>query len=41
VGHVDVSLPSPVEPTFYARAGDWMLLGLLLLAALPVAFRLR
>ncbi|HEY1260855.1 MAG TPA: apolipoprotein N-acyltransferase [Stellaceae bacterium] len=41
VGHVDVSLPAPVKTTLYARAGDWVLLGLLLLAALPVASRLR
>ncbi|MGH7062468.1 MAG: apolipoprotein N-acyltransferase, partial [Stellaceae bacterium] len=41
VGHADVSLPTPIRPTLYARAGDWMLLGLLLLAAVPVALRLR
>lgn len=41
VGHADVSLPTPIGAPLYARAGDWMLLGLLLLAAVPVALRLR
>jgi apolipoprotein N-acyltransferase len=41
VGYADVALPAPAEPTLYARAGDWMLLALLLLGAIPIALRLR
>jgi apolipoprotein N-acyltransferase len=41
VGNVDAALPGPAAPTPYARAGDWMLLTLLLLGAAPVAMRLR
>jgi apolipoprotein N-acyltransferase len=41
VGHADVALPTAVERTLYARFGDRMLIGLLLLAALPVGLRLR
>jgi apolipoprotein N-acyltransferase len=41
VGNVDAALPGPAAPTPYARAGDWMLLVLLLLGAVPVAMRLR
>ena len=41
VGYVDAMLPSPVGRTPYARAGDWMLLVLLVLGALPAALKLR
>jgi apolipoprotein N-acyltransferase len=41
VGNVDAALPSRAAPTPYGRAGDWMLSGLLLLGAVPVAMRLR
>ena len=41
VGNVDAALPGPAAPTPYGRAGDWMLLALLLLGAVPVAMRLR
>jgi apolipoprotein N-acyltransferase len=41
VGYVDAALPAPMARTLYARAGDWMLLALLLLGALPVALRRR
>jgi apolipoprotein N-acyltransferase len=41
VGYADMALPAAAAPTLYARAGDWMLLILLLLAALPVLLRLR
>jgi apolipoprotein N-acyltransferase len=41
IGYVDSALPAAVARTPYARAGDWMLVGLLLLGAIPVALRLR
>jgi apolipoprotein N-acyltransferase len=41
IGYADVTLPNPGNPTPYARAGDWPLLALLLVGALPVALRLR
>jgi apolipoprotein N-acyltransferase len=40
VGYADVELPVPVEPTFYARTGDWTLLTLLLLGTVPLALRM-
>ena len=36
VGYADVALPAPLAPTFYARAGDWALLTLLLLGMGPL-----
>jgi apolipoprotein N-acyltransferase len=41
VGNLDAVLPGPAAPTPYVRAGDWMLLTLLLLGAVPVAMHLR
>jgi len=41
IGYADVALPAPGEPTPYSRAGDWPLVALLLLGALPVVLRLR
>ena len=41
VGNVDAALPGPAARTPYARAGNWGFLTLLLLAAMPVALRLR
>jgi apolipoprotein N-acyltransferase len=41
IGYADVALPTPGEPTLYSRAGDWTLVALLLLGALPVVFRLH
>jgi apolipoprotein N-acyltransferase len=41
IGYADVVLPALRGPTLYARVGDWALVSLLLLGALPVAFRLR
>jgi apolipoprotein N-acyltransferase len=41
IGYADVPLPAPGSRTLYARVGDWALLALLLLGALPVALRLR
>ena len=41
VGYADVALPVPLGPTFYARTGDWTLLTLLLLGAVPLALRMR
>ena len=41
VGYADLPLPAAAKVTLYARGGDWMLLGLLIIGALPVAFRLR
>jgi apolipoprotein N-acyltransferase len=41
VGYADVMLPAAGAPTVYGHFGDWVLLGLLVLGALPVAFRLR
>jgi apolipoprotein N-acyltransferase len=41
IGYADVNLPRAGDPTFYSQAGDWSLLLLLLLGAIPVALRLR
>ena len=41
VGYADVVLPAAGAPTLYSRVGDWMLVALLILGALPVALRLR
>ena len=41
VGYADVELPAPGARTPYARGHDWILAVLLLVGALPVAFRLR
>ncbi len=41
IGYADVALPAAGGRTLYARVGDWGLVFLLLLGALPVAFRLR
>lgn len=41
VGYADVALPQAGARTLYARRGDLLLLALLLLAAVPVALRLR
>jgi apolipoprotein N-acyltransferase len=41
LGYVDAALPSAVARTPYTRAGDWMLVGLLLLGAVPVALKLN
>jgi apolipoprotein N-acyltransferase len=41
VGYADLPLPAPGAATLYTRGGDWILLALLILGALPVAFRLR
>jgi len=43
IGYADLPLPAPAAaaPMLYARAGDWVLLGLLCLGLLPVVFRLR
>jgi apolipoprotein N-acyltransferase len=41
IGYADVALPVSGGRTLYARFGDWALVSLLLLGALPVAFRLR
>ena len=40
IGYADVALPAPGESTLYSRAGDWALVALLLLGALPVVLRL-
>ena len=40
IGYADVALPVALEPTFYARTGDWTLLTLLLLGAVPLALRI-
>ena len=40
VGHADIALPAAGGPTLYSRLGDWTLVAMLLLGALPVAFRL-
>jgi apolipoprotein N-acyltransferase len=40
VGYVDAALPNPVARPPYARAGDWTLVALLLLGAVPVALKL-
>jgi apolipoprotein N-acyltransferase len=36
IGYADVALPAPGRPTFYSHAGDWALVALLLIGALPV-----
>jgi apolipoprotein N-acyltransferase len=36
IGYADVALPAPSGPTFYSRAGDWTLVALLFIGALPV-----
>ncbi len=41
VGYADVVLPAAGAPTLYSRVGDWMLVALLILGALPIALRLR
>jgi apolipoprotein N-acyltransferase len=41
VGYVDIALPAPREETPFARSGDWILVALLAVSAIPVAFRLR
>ncbi len=41
VGYVDSALPAAVSSTPFARFGDWMLAGLLILGAAPVVLRLR
>jgi apolipoprotein N-acyltransferase len=41
IGYADVVLPASGSRTLYARVGDWALVSLLLLGALPVALRLR
>jgi apolipoprotein N-acyltransferase len=41
IGYADLVLPSAGARTLYARCGDLLLLGLLLLTAVPVALRLR
>jgi len=40
IGYVDSALPAAVSRTPYVRVGDWMLAGLLVLGAVPVALRL-
>jgi apolipoprotein N-acyltransferase len=40
IGYVDIALPAAAGRTPYDRIGDWSWLGLLLLAAVPVALRL-
>jgi len=41
IGYADVVLPASGHRTLYARVGDWALVCLLLLGALPVVSRLR
>ena len=41
IGYIDGELPARAPLTPYAWAGNWTLLGLLLLGAVPVALRLR
>jgi len=39
-GAIEVPLPAPREPTFFARVGNWMvILSALLLVAIAFAFR--
>src|SRR5215469_16097473 len=41
VGYADLALPAAGHVTPYARVGDWALVALLLVSALPVALRLQ
>jgi apolipoprotein N-acyltransferase len=41
IGHADLPLPEAGRITLYARGGDWILLAMLVCAALPLAFRFR
>jgi apolipoprotein N-acyltransferase len=41
VGYADLPLPAAFGATVYARTGDWILLALLMLGAIPVVFRMR
>ncbi|HYZ41815.1 MAG TPA: apolipoprotein N-acyltransferase, partial [Stellaceae bacterium] len=41
IGYADLPLQAASNETLYARAGDWIFLALLLVGAVPVAFRLR
>lgn len=41
IGYADLPLPAAAGVTFYARSGDWILLALLIVGALPVGLRLR
>jgi apolipoprotein N-acyltransferase len=41
IGYADVALPTAAARTLYASLGDLMLLGLLVLTAVPVALRFR
>ena len=41
IGYADVTLPARGKPTLYSCAGDWALVALLLLGALPVVLRLH
>ncbi|MFZ3235262.1 MAG: apolipoprotein N-acyltransferase [Stellaceae bacterium] len=40
IGYVDAALPRAAARTPYARSGDWVLVALLLLGAVPVALRI-
>jgi apolipoprotein N-acyltransferase len=40
IGYADVALPPAGGRTLYSRIGDWALLALFLLGALPIALRL-
>jgi apolipoprotein N-acyltransferase len=41
IGYLDHTLPAALAPTPYARIGDWMWFGLLVLGAAPVVLRWR
>lgn len=41
VGFADVALPTALPPTIYARLGDWIFFGMLLLGGLPALRRPR
>jgi apolipoprotein N-acyltransferase len=41
IGYSDVALPAPGEATLYSRAGDWILVGLLIIGAIPAVLRLN
>jgi apolipoprotein N-acyltransferase len=41
IGHADLPLPEAGRITLYDRGGDWILLAMLICAALPLAFRFR